>query len=46
MFAIIHTCDDAQAAIVLRDGANLNLIIGNEAIEPVSGSVPHRTYPC
>jgi anaerobic selenocysteine-containing dehydrogenase len=28
------------------DGANLNLIIGNEAIDPVSGSVPHRAYPC
>ena len=24
------------------DGANLNIIIGNEAIDPVSGSVPHR----
>ena len=28
------------------DGANLNLIIGNEAIDPVSGSVPHRAYVC
>jgi anaerobic selenocysteine-containing dehydrogenase len=28
------------------DGANLNLIIGNEAIDPVSGSVPHRAYLC
>jgi anaerobic selenocysteine-containing dehydrogenase len=27
-------------------GANLNLIIGNEAIDPVSGSVPHRAYLC
>ena len=26
------------------DGANLNLIIGNAAIDPVSGSVPHRAY--
>ncbi len=23
------------------DGANLNLIIGNDAIDPISGSVPH-----
>jgi anaerobic selenocysteine-containing dehydrogenase len=28
------------------DGANLNLIIGNQAIDPVSGSVPHRAYVC
>jgi anaerobic selenocysteine-containing dehydrogenase len=28
------------------DGANLNLIIGNEAIDPVAGSVPHRAYLC
>ena len=28
------------------DGANLNLIIGNSAIDPVSGSVPHRAYLC
>ena len=28
------------------DGANLNLIIGNEVIDPVSGSVPHRAYLC
>ena len=28
------------------DGANLNLIIGNDAIDPVSGSVPHRAYLC
>jgi len=28
------------------EGANLNLIIGNEAIDPVSGSVPHRAYLC
>lgn len=27
-------------------GANLNLIIGNEAIDPISGSVPHRAYLC
>ncbi len=25
-------------------GANLNLIIGNEAVDPISGSVPHRAY--
>jgi anaerobic selenocysteine-containing dehydrogenase len=28
------------------EGANLNLIIGNEAIDPVSGAVPHRAYLC
>ena len=28
------------------DGANFNLIIGAEAIDPVSGSVPHRAYLC
>jgi anaerobic selenocysteine-containing dehydrogenase len=28
------------------DGANFNLLIGNEAIDPVSGSVPHRSYVC
>ena len=29
-----------------EDGANLNLIVGNAAIDPVSGSVPHRSYVC
>lgn len=28
------------------DSANLNLVIGNDAIDPVSGSVPHRAYLC
>jgi anaerobic selenocysteine-containing dehydrogenase len=28
------------------DGANFNLIIGNTAIDPISGSVPHRAYLC
>jgi anaerobic selenocysteine-containing dehydrogenase len=27
-------------------GANLNLVIGNGAIDPISGSVPHRAYIC
>ena len=27
-------------------GANYNLLIGNDAIDPVSGSVPHRAYLC
>jgi anaerobic selenocysteine-containing dehydrogenase len=27
-------------------GANFNLIIGNQEIDPVSGSVPHRAYLC
>ena len=28
------------------DGVNFNLIIGNGAIDPISGSVPHRAYLC
>jgi anaerobic selenocysteine-containing dehydrogenase len=28
------------------DGANLNLIIGNAATDPIGGSVPHRSYLC
>ncbi|WP_242338450.1 MULTISPECIES: molybdopterin-dependent oxidoreductase [unclassified Anaeromyxobacter] len=28
------------------DGANYNLLIGNGAIDPISGSVPHRAYLC
>jgi anaerobic selenocysteine-containing dehydrogenase len=28
------------------DGANFNLVIGNAAIDPISGSVPHRAYIC
>jgi anaerobic selenocysteine-containing dehydrogenase len=28
------------------DGANFNIIIGNDAIDPISGSVPHRAYLC
>lgn len=28
------------------DGANFNLIIGADVIDPVSGSVPHRAYLC
>jgi anaerobic selenocysteine-containing dehydrogenase len=28
------------------DGANYNLVIGNGAIDPISGSVPHRAYLC
>ncbi len=27
-------------------GANLNLLIGSAAIDPISGSVPHRAYLC
>ncbi|HZO31745.1 MAG TPA: molybdopterin-dependent oxidoreductase [Chloroflexota bacterium] len=27
-------------------GSNFNLLIGNAAIDPVSGSVPHRAYIC
>jgi anaerobic selenocysteine-containing dehydrogenase len=28
------------------DGANLNLIIGGDALDPVSGTAPHRAYLC
>jgi hypothetical protein len=28
------------------DGANYNLLIGNTAFDPISGSVPHRAYLC
>ncbi len=28
------------------EGANFNLIISNKAIDPISGSVPHRSYLC
>jgi anaerobic selenocysteine-containing dehydrogenase len=28
------------------DGASFNLVIGNAAIDPISGSVPHRAYLC
>jgi len=27
-------------------GANINLVIGNEAVDPVSGAAPHRSYLC
>ena len=27
-------------------GANLNLIIGNDVIDQITGSVPHRGHPC
>ncbi|MBI2087511.1 MAG: hypothetical protein HYT78_02080, partial [Deltaproteobacteria bacterium] len=28
------------------EGANINMTIGNDAIDPISGSVPHRSYLC
>jgi anaerobic selenocysteine-containing dehydrogenase len=28
------------------EGANYNLLIGNTAFDPISGSVPHRAYLC
>jgi hypothetical protein len=28
------------------EGANLNLVVSSAAIDPVSGSVPHRAYLC
>jgi hypothetical protein len=27
-------------------GANVNLLIGNENTDPISGAVPHRSQPC
>jgi anaerobic selenocysteine-containing dehydrogenase len=27
------------------DGANINLVIGDEFVDPVSGAAPHRCYP-
>jgi anaerobic selenocysteine-containing dehydrogenase len=27
-------------------GANVNLLISNDATDPISGSVPHRSQPC
>jgi anaerobic selenocysteine-containing dehydrogenase len=29
-----------------NDGANVNLIIPNEASDPISGAVAHRSQPC
>ena len=28
------------------DGANINLVIGNEVFDPVSGAAPHRSHRC
>jgi anaerobic selenocysteine-containing dehydrogenase len=28
------------------EGANVNLLISNDAIDPISGSVPHKSYLC
>ena len=28
------------------NGANLNLILGVKAIDPVSGTASHKSYPC
>jgi anaerobic selenocysteine-containing dehydrogenase len=28
------------------DGANLNLVIGGDARDPISGTAPHRSYLC
>jgi hypothetical protein len=28
------------------DGANINLVIGNEWFDPVSGAAPDRSYCC
>ena len=29
-----------------EEGANFNLLIGSGAVDPVSGSTPHRAYVC
>jgi anaerobic selenocysteine-containing dehydrogenase len=29
-----------------QDGANVNLIISNDVIDPISGAVPHRSQRC
>jgi anaerobic selenocysteine-containing dehydrogenase len=29
-----------------EEGANLNIIIGADVVDPISGSVPHRAYLC
>ena len=31
---------------VVEDGANVNAVIGNRETDPISGSVPHRSYLC
>jgi anaerobic selenocysteine-containing dehydrogenase len=28
------------------DGSNLNLVIGGDACDPISGTAPHRAYLC
>jgi len=28
------------------DGSNYNLLIGNTAVDPTSGTAPHRAYVC
>ena len=28
------------------DGANINLVVGAETFDPVSGAAPHRSYRC
>ncbi len=29
-----------------EDGANLNAVIANDAIDPIGGAAPHKSYPC
>ncbi len=29
-----------------EEGANVNAVIGNDAVDPISGSVPHKSYLC
>jgi anaerobic selenocysteine-containing dehydrogenase len=28
------------------EGSNFNIVIGSDAVDPISGSVPHRAYVC
>jgi anaerobic selenocysteine-containing dehydrogenase len=44
-----QACDALGAPaydVYTADGANFNLLIGDAAADPISGSVPHRAYLC
>lgn len=44
-----QACEDLRLPgydALSADGANINLVIGNEAFDPVSGAAPHRSYQC
>ena len=40
--ALSHPGYDAES----EAGANMNAIIGNDAVDPISGSVPFKSYLC